>query len=200
LHVKRAADREPAAGGRVDVGSALGTTNLAVVRYRLAPGEGLPSGLHAHYDQEEVFVVRDGAAAFEVLPRVEAWGDGRPTGGTVTVGSGEAIRFAPGEFQTGRNPAGADGVLDVVAIGAPKDTDDVHIPAGCPDCEARTLALGTGGERFTLDCADCSAQFEPGPCERCGSEALGMHLDDDERPVSRCGDCGHEHPAPPLRD
>jgi len=100
----------------------LGTTDVAINHYRLGPGEGFPAGLHAHMDQEEVFLVLDGEASFETMD------------GEVTVGSGEAIRFSPGEFQSGRNASGSE--LTAVAIGAPRETEDVRIPVDCPDCGA----------------------------------------------------------------
>jgi len=190
---------DPAAG-QSNLGDVLDATDLAVVRYDLAPGEGFPSGLHAHDDQEEVFVVVAGTAVFEHLPRVESWERDAPTGREVTVAASEAVRFAPGEFQTGRNPADADCDLVALALGAPRETEDVRVPAACPDCDAPALALGTGGDAFTLDCPDCGGSFEPAPCPGCASHDLGMHLDDDAEPVSRCGDCGREFAVPPLAE
>lgn len=196
---------DPSDGGsdaaRAALGDALGTTDVAVVHYRLAPGEGLPSGLHAHSDQEEVFVVLAGTLAFEHLPPVQDWpADDRPVGETVTVAASEAVRFAPGEFQTGYVPESAGGEAVVLALGAPRETEDVRIPAGCPDCDARTLRVGTGGDTVTLDCPDCEHSFTPAPCHDCESHDLAMRLDDDGHPVSRCGDCGSEHTTPPLAD
>jgi uncharacterized cupin superfamily protein len=79
----------------------LGTTAVSVTRYRLPPGRSLPGGLHAHWDQEGVFVVLSGEATFECLsPGKE--GDSRK-GSTVRVGASEAVRFEPGEFQSGHN-------------------------------------------------------------------------------------------------
>ena len=70
---------------------ALGTEDMAINHYRLDPGEGFSGGLHAHLDQEEVFVILSGTATFET------------ESDAVEVGAGEAIRFAPGEYQTGSN-------------------------------------------------------------------------------------------------
>jgi mannose-6-phosphate isomerase-like protein (cupin superfamily) len=192
---------------RVDVGEALDACDLAAVRYRLEPGEGFPSGLHAHRDQEEVFVVLEGRAVFEVLPPVESWPDcggeapedARPTGREVTVAASEAVRFARGEFQTGRNPASADEDVVALALGAPKATTDVRIPAPCPrsDCDSRTLRLGTDGPTFTFDCPDCDGSFAPAPCPACESDDLAMHLDAPGHPVARCADCGREFERPP---
>ena len=102
----------------------LGATNIALNHYRLAPGEGFPGGLHAHMDQEGVFVL-EGEATFETLD------------GEVTVGEREAIRFAPGEFQSGKNNSNSE--LTAVAMGAPPGTDNIQIPVMCPNCEHDTL-------------------------------------------------------------
>lgn len=80
-------------------------------------------------DQEEIFVVIDGEATFETLEC------------EVTVGKCEAIRFAPGEFQSGKNES--DGELTVLAMGAPRDTEDIRIPADCPECQHDDLRLDT---------------------------------------------------------
>jgi hypothetical protein len=192
----------------VDVADALGTTAVAVVRYRLTPGEGFPSGLHAHDEQEEVFLVLASEAVFEVLPPAAEWpesdaespSDDVPTGREVTVAASECLRFAPGEFQTGRNAADASGDLVALALGAPKGTQDVRIPAPCPACDAPALGIGTGGDAFTLDCPACDHSFDPAPCHDCGSHHLGMHLDADGHPISRCGDCGREYDRPPLTE
>jgi predicted Zn-ribbon and HTH transcriptional regulator len=147
-----------------------------------------------------VFVVLEGTAVFEHLPPVESWDDDDPTGREVTVAASESVRFAPGEFQTGRNPADADSDLVALALGAPRETEDVRIPAACPNCDAPALRLGTGGDAFTLDCPDCNRSFEPDTCPDCGSADLAMALDADGHPVSRCADCGSEHASVPLVD
>lgn len=65
---------------RLRLSDPLDTTAIAVNHYRIPPGNEFPSGVHAHMDQEEVFVVLDGTAAFETME------------GTITVEAGEAIR------------------------------------------------------------------------------------------------------------
>jgi uncharacterized cupin superfamily protein len=92
----------------------VGTTDVALNHYRLAPGEGFPGGLHAHMDQEEVFIVLDGQATFETMD------------GEVTVDEGEVIRFVPGEFHSGETFSEEE--LKALAIGAPRNTTDVRIP------------------------------------------------------------------------
>jgi uncharacterized cupin superfamily protein len=189
------ADTEPerlAGTDRVSLSELLSTTGVAINRYRIPPGEGLPSGLHAHADQEELFVVLDGEATFETAGSIES-SDRR--GELVTVEADAAVRFAPGEFQSGYN-AGNE-VLEALAIGAPADSEDVRIPFPCPDCEATTLRLDTDGG-VTVRCPDCSAAFTPDPCPDCGGGNLTTELDDDRRPVAVCEDCGASFDRPPA--
>lgn len=161
---------------------ALGTTDLALNHYRIPPGEGTPSGLHAHADQEEVFLVVDGTATFERLD------------GLQTVTAGEAVRFAPGEFQTCTNRSDAD--LVILAVGAPPDSSDVRIPATCPDCGHPALGLATGGAGLRFQCPDCTSEFVPLPCSECGSDDLTMHrVGDGVRAV--CENCGASFDEPP---
>jgi len=76
---------------RKPVSQALGTEHVAMNYFELAPGDAFAGGLHAHGDQEEIFYVLSGTATFEVGRERER----------VDVDSGELIRFAPGEFQSG---------------------------------------------------------------------------------------------------
>jgi uncharacterized cupin superfamily protein len=145
-------DVEPSAFGsdvdRRGLSDPLGTTDLAINRYRLGPGERFSGGLHAHMDQEEVFVVVAGEATFETR------------NGTVTVGEDEAIRFAPGEFQTGMNRA--DEPLVAFALGAPRDTEDVRVLQACPDCDHENMRAvpSDDGDGFDLVCPECDATAE----------------------------------------
>ncbi|MEA5388406.1 cupin domain-containing protein [Haloarculaceae archaeon H-GB11] len=88
------------------VGEALDTTHVAVSYYEVQPGESVAGVVHAHLDQEEVFVPLEGTLTF------------RTDGGDVPVETGEAIRFAPGDYQNCLNVG--DTVARVLAIGAPK--------------------------------------------------------------------------------
>ncbi|MFC7070686.1 cupin domain-containing protein [Halobaculum lipolyticum] len=179
----RRAAFDDSAPGVVRLGDALDAEHVAVNRYRIPPGEGFPGGLHAHADQEEVFVVVAGAARFETLD------------GAVRVGAGEAIRFAPGEFQTGEN-AGEDDLV-AVALGAPRGSDDVRVPAACPACGGGSLRLDTDGEP-TFACPHCDAEHVPAPCPDCGCDALAFATDERDDPVVECGDCGARFDHPPL--
>jgi uncharacterized cupin superfamily protein len=160
----------------------LGTTDVAINHYRVAPGDGLPSGLHAHADQEEVFVVLAGRATFETLD------------GEVTVREGEAVRFAPGEFQSGRNAA--DGELVVLAIGAPRETDDVRVPLSCPDCGHDDLRIDADDGGVALVCPACDVAHDPPACPDCGREDLRVTLGDAGRVAVVCPDCGTELERP----
>ncbi|WP_049921839.1 cupin domain-containing protein [Halopiger djelfimassiliensis] len=134
---------------RRDLGDALGAAHVAVVRYALGPGERLSGAVHAHADQEELFVVLEGTATFET-------GDGE-----ITVDEDEAIRFAPGEFQSGWNDA--NGRLVVLALGAPRGSDDVRVTripvlddrtVACPECDHDHMRIADGSG---LVCPDCGA-------------------------------------------
>ena len=143
-------DVEPGAFGqdidRRGLSEPLDTGNVAINRYRLAPGERFSGGLHAHMDQEEVFMIVEGEATFETMD------------GEVTVGADEVIRFAPGEFQSGKN----DGDEDVVAfaLGAPRDSEDVRIPQDCPECGHDNMRAIPGDDGFDLQCPECGAEVE----------------------------------------
>jgi len=127
----------------------LSTTNLAVNHYRLTPGERLSGSLHTHTDQEEVFVVIEGEATFERLDDDD-----------VTVGAGEAVRFGPGEYQSGVNDG--DGELRVLGLGAPRDSEDVRVPQSCPECGHENLRIlpTEDGEGFVTVCPECGTEAD----------------------------------------
>lgn len=141
-------DRRPLSGP-------LGTEHVAVTRYALQPGERFSGSYHAHGDQEEVFVVLAGEATFETED------------GVVTVGPDEAIRFGPGEFQTGYNDT--DAVLEALALGAPSGTEDVRfsriavagdVDVSCRECGAEYLQL-PAEDVDGLECPDCGLVQDP---------------------------------------
>jgi uncharacterized cupin superfamily protein len=131
---------------------ALGTTSLALNYYELAPGESLAYGYHAHETQEEVFVVQSGTVTFETEH------------GEVAVDSGEVIRFAPGEYQQGRN-LGSDRAA-VLALGAPRETGDSEPLRDCETCGERTPQTIEWAEEQTVRqtrcqvCGEVTARFE----------------------------------------
>jgi len=94
---------------------------------------------------------------------------------------------------------GGDEDLLVLAVGAPRDSEDVRLPAACPDCGHDDLRLeGDGGVVFV--CPDCAAEHVPADCPECGGEGMGMTLGEDGKPVAACRDCGATFPEPPLTE
>jgi len=124
----------------------LGMTDFALNRYRLDPGERFSGGMHAHMDQEEVFVILEGEATFETMD------------GEVTVGEAEVIRFAPGEFQSGKNDS--DREVVAFAMGAPRDSEDVRLPQNCPECGHDNVRAIPGDDGFDLQCPECGAELD----------------------------------------
>jgi len=146
---------------RTPLSGALGTEDVAVVHYRLAPGEQFSGGLHTHHDQEELFYVVEGTATFEHRGPDEAPEDD-PLGGTTEteVSAGEAIRFAPGEFQTGRNESDERVVgLAVAAPSSHHDWEQIESFAPCPVCDEVT-------SHFVLEPTDGFGVR----CDECGNE------------------------------
>jgi hypothetical protein len=137
-------------------------------------------------DQEEVFIVLEGTATFETMD------------GPVTVDQGEAIRFAPGEFQSGKNEGDNDLVL--LALGAPRNTEDVRIPVDCPDCHHQSLRLEYADGALSFVCPGCEAEHIPRSCPECGHADLRVTLDDTSRTVVVCQTCDSVFDSPPLRD
>jgi len=144
-------ETNPADSLRRPVGDALGTTDVAVNHYELAPGESFSGGLHTHHDQEEVFYVLDGTASFDVGPERE----------TITVASGEVVRFAPGDYQEGYNDG--DERVRGLAIGAPTGTEEVDSYIDCRECGAETL------HDFHVEDGDAPATAVH-TCQECGNE------------------------------
>lgn len=129
--------------------NALGAEHLAVNHYVLEPGESFGFGYHRHPDQEELFYVLEGTATFETED------------GDVTVSAEGAIRFAPGEWQLGRNET--DERVVALALGAPADADDADILRTCPDCgERRPVRIEPTADRDALVAV----------CEECGAETV----------------------------
>lgn len=191
--------------GDVDVrhlSDPLGTTDIALNRYRLGPGESLPAGLHAHFDQEEVFAVLAGEAVFETLvppsSADEAVGFVEYEAREVLVESGEVVRYAPGDFQSGRNHIG--GETTILAIGAPKETDDIRLPIGCPACDSAPIRLDTDGGGLTFECPECGEAHVPAPCPECGDDDLQVRLGEDAVTVVECQDCRATFDSPPMQE
>lgn len=139
---------------RRPVSAALGTEHLAMNYFELAPGDRFSGGPHTHGDQEEIFYVESGTATFDV---------GRD-GKRVTVGAGELIRFAPGEYQTGYVAEDADEDVVGWAIGAPgarHDWGELESIVYCRECEAEHphTTEPAAEARFRLTCTECGNAF-----------------------------------------
>ena len=131
----------------------LGTTDLAINHYRLSPGESFSGIVHTHLDQEEAFFIVSGTATFEYRDEPDAESE------TVELGSGEAIRFAPGEYQTGRNETDED--VEAVGLGAPEGSEEVRVPGPCEECGANPLVFRFQDEGPSFVCPDCDAESDP---------------------------------------
>lgn len=147
------APASPFREGKRLLSEALGSTDVAVNHYDVAPGGVLSSSLHTHYDQEEIFVVESGTATFWTGEEV------------IDVGAGEAIRFAPGEFHHGYNAG--DGHAVVIGIGAPAarhDFTQIESRVICSACGERTshdVEASDGGDRLELRCRECGTENDP---------------------------------------
>lgn len=124
----------------------LDLSDMAMNYYELEPGDSFSGGLHTHMNQEEIFYVIEGTATFETREE------------TVEVGADEAIRFAPGEYQEGRNEA--DGRIRALAMGAPQDQGETRSALPCENCGADYHEVDMGGEGLTLVCPDCGHEIE----------------------------------------
>jgi mannose-6-phosphate isomerase-like protein (cupin superfamily) len=91
-----------------------GLTQMAVNRFRAAPGEQLPLAYHYHDEQEEAFYVVSGTLSVETPDD------------TFVVEAGALFAVDPGSPQRAYNPADAEETVDVIAVGAPPTSDDVH--------------------------------------------------------------------------
>lgn len=172
---------------RRELGALLGASDVAISHYRIAPGDGFPGGLHAHMDQEEIFYVLSGEATFDWLSPDQEESD------VMTVGAGEVVRFAPGEFKSGQNDA--DQPLVALALGAPKDTEEVPVPLTCPECGHPKVRPEWPDGETILVCPDCGAENVPDGCPDCGAD-MKVALGEGTETVVVCRECGTEAPTP----
>jgi uncharacterized cupin superfamily protein len=125
---------------------ALGTTDVALNYYELDPGDSTAYGFHAHADQEEVFYVQSGTVTFET------------EGEEVQVGPGEAVRFAPGEYQRSHNRG--DERASLLVVGAPKEAGETEVLRDCEACGERTpqdLEMADDKSAILARCESCGA-------------------------------------------
>jgi uncharacterized cupin superfamily protein len=126
---------------------ALGLEDFAMNHYELAPGDSFAYAYHRHGVQEEVFVVLEGTATFETED------------GPVVVDAGEAVRFAPGEFQRGWNRG--DERVVALAFGAPLEYGEQVTLRECPDCGERTdqrIESAEDGDARVTHCEVCGTR------------------------------------------
>jgi uncharacterized cupin superfamily protein len=126
---------------------ALGTEDVSMNYYELEPGESFAFGYHRHEGQEEVFYVIEGEATFET------------DDGEETVGAGEAVRFAPGEWQQGWNRG--DERVEALALGAPQESGETTVLRDCADCGERTeqdIERAADADALVTLCVDCGAE------------------------------------------
>ena len=197
--MKRVTD-EDSDSGRTALTEAFGDPAVAVNRYRLTPGGRFSTGLHAHLDQSELFVVVGGEATFEVPTSAPDSRSGERESGAletgsgsveserVTVGEGELVRFDPGEYQSGWNDA--DRPLEAYAFGVPRDSTAFRVPVPCADCGRGATRPALRDGREVLVCPACGAESDAA-CPACGAEELGATVADGEV-VSACRACGTE--------
>lgn len=140
-----------------EIDEAVGATEFGFNVYVAEPGEQLPWGYHHHPDHEEAFYVVTGEVRFETPD------------GEFLVGSGEAFFVSPGAPQKG--VAVGDERAHVIAVGAPKASDEAVVRELCPECGERTgrdyeTTEEDGRSVVVLSCAECGTEtlrFGEGP-------------------------------------
>lgn len=149
--VDPASTNSPAAVVRL-LSPVLDTDELAMNYFEIEPTESLGYAYHRHLDQEEVFYVHRGTVTFET----EA--------DAVEVDAGDIIRFEPGEFQLGRNLG--DERAHVLAIGAPRRSEEIEYLRDCPTCGDETIQTPEFEEEPTailIHCTECDSRTEEIP-------------------------------------
>lgn len=91
-----------------------GLERMAINRFRAEPGEMLPLAYHYHDEQEEAFYVLSGTLYVETPDE------------TFEIAENGLFTVEPGSPQRAFNPDEATEPVDVLAIGAPPASDDVH--------------------------------------------------------------------------
>ncbi|WP_380677291.1 cupin domain-containing protein [Salinigranum sp. GCM10025319] len=132
-----------------EVDEALGVESFGFNVYTVAPGERVPWGFHSHPRHEEVFYVLDGVLTVDTA--------GEP----IVVEAGEALRVPPGHPNRARN-AGETSVR-LIAVGAPKETDEAVIEERCASCGEvtdRRSERTDDGDTVVLRCAGCGVETD----------------------------------------
>ncbi|USZ71583.1 cupin domain-containing protein [Natronosalvus halobius] len=102
-----------------------GLETMAINRFHAAPGEELPLAYHYHETQQEAFYVLEGDLAVETPEE------------TYEVPEERLFVVDPGHPQRAYNPAGADGPVTVLAIGAPAADSDARVYDRDPEPEPK---------------------------------------------------------------
>lgn len=178
------------------VGEAVGATEFAVNVYTALPGESISLGYHRHPDHEELFYVIEGTIAFETAD------------GGFWIETGEAFFVPAGAPHRCR--AVGDTEARVIAIGAPKATNDAVFSEPCPACGEETdreIERTDAGSTpaVVLRCSACGEETDrvrPGmeiegdPCPECGETVSHAEetTDGEGRTVYvlTCVECGTE--------
>jgi len=92
-----------------------GLDELALNRFRAAPGEQVPLAYHYHETQQEAFYVLSGTLVVETPDE------------RYTVETDELFVVDPGSPQRAHNPETADTAVELLAIGAPPVADDAVV-------------------------------------------------------------------------
>ncbi|MFC6961172.1 cupin domain-containing protein [Halocatena marina] len=130
---------------RRPVGKKLGTTDMAINYFELAPDESFAFGYHRHADQEEVFYIQSGSVTFET------------ENGDVVVGTNETIRFEAGEWQQGFNRG--DERVVALAIGAPFDAGETEVQRECSACGKQTpQRIESADDVLVTICESCETE------------------------------------------
>lgn len=124
----------------------LSLGDMALNYYELAPGESFSGGLHTHMNQEEIFYVIEGTATFDTPEDSHE------------VADNEIIRFAPGEYQEGKNES--DERVRALAFGAPQESGETRTALPCSECGADYHTAEVTDDGVTLTCPDCGNVVE----------------------------------------
>lgn len=142
-------DAPSPATAKKEVDEALGVEAFGFNVYTVEPGERVPWGYHHHPRHEEVFYVLDGVLTVDIPE------------GSVVVESGEALHVPPGHPNRAHNAGEA--VVRLIAVGAPKTTDEAVIEERCPACGDLTDRRGErtdDGDTVVLRCTACGAETD----------------------------------------
>jgi uncharacterized cupin superfamily protein len=134
-----------------NLGRVAGSVGIGVQRIELGPGD-IPTPVHVHADEEEIFFVLDGTGL--------AWQDGE----TYEIAAGDVlVHLVEQEEHTLR---GGDGGLTVLAFGEREHGFSAHLPrAGVAWLFPSWVETGVGGTPWQREIAAGPPEF-PEPSER----------------------------------